>query len=110
LQYNAIAARRCEHGWASMAVPTDDGVALRDIWLLRLQALLARAHGGAAAYAHYGTATAAWGERLALKRISRGPRRCHNRGKSGGLPSLSRNRRDMRVSYLGLGRIANATD
>ena len=35
-----------------MAAPTDDGVALRDIWLLRLQALLARAHGDAAAYAH----------------------------------------------------------
>jgi len=93
-----------------MAAPTDDGVALRDIWLLQLQALLARAHGDAAAYAHYGTATAAWRERLALKGISRGPRRCHNRGKSGGLPSLSRNRRDMRVSYLGLGRIANATE
>ena len=35
-----------------MAAPTDDGVALRDIWLLRLQALLARAHGDAAANAH----------------------------------------------------------
>jgi hypothetical protein len=33
--------------------PTDDGVALRDIWLLRLRALLARAHGGAAAYADF---------------------------------------------------------
>jgi hypothetical protein len=30
----------------------DDNV-LRDIWLLRLQALLARAHGDAAAYAHF---------------------------------------------------------
>jgi hypothetical protein len=35
-----------------MAAPTDDGVALRDIWLLRVQALLARAHGDAAAYVH----------------------------------------------------------
>ena len=32
--------------------PADDGLVLRDIWLLRLQALLARAHGDAAAYAH----------------------------------------------------------
>jgi class 3 adenylate cyclase len=32
--------------------PTDDGSALRDIWLLRLRGLLARAHGDAAAYAH----------------------------------------------------------
>ena len=33
--------------------PTDNGVALRDIWLLRLRALLARARGGAAAYADF---------------------------------------------------------
>jgi class 3 adenylate cyclase len=33
--------------------PTDEGVAVRDIWLLRLRALLARAHGDAAAYAHF---------------------------------------------------------
>jgi hypothetical protein len=32
------------------AAPTDDGVAVRDIWLLRLRALLARAHGDEAAY------------------------------------------------------------
>jgi class 3 adenylate cyclase len=34
------------------AAPADEGVAVRDIWLLRLRALLARAHGDAAAYAH----------------------------------------------------------
>jgi class 3 adenylate cyclase len=34
------------------AAPTDDGLAVREIWLLRLRALLARAHGDAAAYAH----------------------------------------------------------
>ncbi len=34
------------------AAPTDDGLAMRDIWLLRLEALLARAHGDAEAYAH----------------------------------------------------------
>ena len=33
------------------AVSTDDGVAVRDIWLLRLRALLARAHGDTLAYA-----------------------------------------------------------
>jgi hypothetical protein len=32
--------------------PADDGLVIREIWLLRLQALLARAHGDAAAYAH----------------------------------------------------------
>ena len=35
------------------AAPTDDSLAVRDIWLLRLQALLARAHGDDAAYAHF---------------------------------------------------------
>jgi len=34
------------------AVPADEGLAVRDIWLLRLRALLARAHGDAATYAH----------------------------------------------------------
>jgi len=31
--------------------PADEGLVMRDIWLLRLHALLARAHGDAAAYA-----------------------------------------------------------
>ncbi len=35
------------------AAPTDDGLALRDIWLLRLRALVARAHGDATAYADF---------------------------------------------------------
>jgi hypothetical protein len=32
--------------------PADEGLVMRDIWLLRLGALLARACGDAAAYAH----------------------------------------------------------
>jgi hypothetical protein len=32
--------------------PADEGLVIRDIWLLRLRALLARAHGDAAACAH----------------------------------------------------------
>ena len=35
------------------AAPTDDGLAVREIWLLRLHALLARAHGDDAAYRDY---------------------------------------------------------
>ena len=35
------------------AAPTDDGVAVRDILLLRLRALLARAHGDDTAYRDY---------------------------------------------------------
>src|ERR1700746_2099115 len=33
--------------------PADDGLPVRDIWLLRLRALLARARGDAAAYADF---------------------------------------------------------
>ncbi|HSS26012.1 MAG TPA: adenylate/guanylate cyclase domain-containing protein [Mycobacterium sp.] len=33
--------------------PSDDGLVIREIWLLRLRALLARAHGDAAAYTHF---------------------------------------------------------
>ena len=35
------------------AAPADEGLVIRDIWLLRLRALLARAHGDAAAYAQF---------------------------------------------------------
>jgi hypothetical protein len=35
------------------AAPADDGLVIRDIWLLRLRALLARAHGDGAAYTHF---------------------------------------------------------
>jgi adenylate cyclase len=35
------------------AVPTEPGLVLRDIWLLRMRALLARAHRDAAAYADF---------------------------------------------------------
>jgi class 3 adenylate cyclase len=33
-----------------LAAPADEGLVIRDIWLLRLRALLARAHGNATAY------------------------------------------------------------
>ena len=33
------------------AAPADEGLVIRDIWLLRLRALLARVHGEATAYA-----------------------------------------------------------
>jgi class 3 adenylate cyclase len=35
------------------AAPADEGLVLREIWLLRLRALLARAHGDATAYADF---------------------------------------------------------
>ena len=33
--------------------PADEGLVIREIWLLRLRALLARAHGDGSAYAHF---------------------------------------------------------
>jgi hypothetical protein len=35
------------------AAPADAGLVIRDIWLLRLRALLARAHGDGTTYAHF---------------------------------------------------------
>ena len=35
------------------AAPADEGLVIREIWLLRLQALLARAHGDEARYREY---------------------------------------------------------
>jgi hypothetical protein len=35
------------------AAPAEEGLVIRDIWLLRLRALLARAHGDAVAYADF---------------------------------------------------------
>jgi hypothetical protein len=35
------------------ATPTDDRSVVRDIWLLRLRALLAQAHGDAGAFAQF---------------------------------------------------------
>jgi hypothetical protein len=35
------------------AAPADEGLVMREIWLLRLRALLARAHSDAEDYAHF---------------------------------------------------------
>ena len=35
------------------AAPADEGLVIRELWLLRLRALLARAHGDEAAYNDY---------------------------------------------------------
>jgi len=55
--------------------PADEGLVIRDIWLLRLRALLARAQGDAAAYANFRDRYRDMAERLASRGISRGLRR-----------------------------------
>ena len=58
-------------------LPADDGLAMREITLLRLRALLARARGDDVAYRGLGgVAIARWRNRLASKDTSHGPRRC----------------------------------
>ena len=58
------------------AAPADEGLVIRDIWLLRLRALLARARGDARCLPRLGgIAIATWRNRLASKDTSPGPRR-----------------------------------
>ena len=52
VEAEAAIERLAEAAIERLAAPTD-GLAVRDIWLLRLRALLARAHGDAASYAHF---------------------------------------------------------
>ena len=60
------------------AAPADEGLVIRDIWLLRLR----RCWRGLTAMTRLtrtsGIATATWRKRLASKDISRGPRPCHD--------------------------------
>ena len=53
VEAEAAIERLAEAAIERLAAPTDDGLAVREIWLLRLRALLARAHGDAAAYTHF---------------------------------------------------------
>ncbi|MGO9928927.1 MAG: hypothetical protein ACLPLP_23185 [Mycobacterium sp.] len=45
----------CKTGKPELLVagPADDGLVIREIWLLRLRALVARAHGDVMAYANF---------------------------------------------------------
>ena len=57
------------------AAPAEDGLVMRDIWLLRLRALLARAHGDDAAYARLPGSLPRHGENAWLRgayRVGRG--------------------------------------
>jgi hypothetical protein len=60
------------------AAPADEGLAIRDIWLLRLRALLARAHGDVSGYADLRDRYREMAKALGYEGISPGPRRCHN--------------------------------
>jgi hypothetical protein len=53
VEAEAAIERLAEAATERLAAPTDGGFAVREIWLLRLRALLARAHGDAAAYTQF---------------------------------------------------------
>ena len=61
------------------AVPTDPGFVLNEIWLLRLHALLARAHGDEAGYRDYWDRYRAMATSLGFEGHMK-PRRCHDPG------------------------------
>ena len=89
------------------AAQADEGLVIRDIWLLRLQALLAKAHGDKAAYANCGIATAIWRKSLASKDISTGPRRCHDQVRS--VPVVHyQNPGSLRTNVVDFSNIASA--
>jgi hypothetical protein len=52
VEAEAAIERLAEAPIERLASPTDGSFAVREIWLLRLRALLARAHGDVASYAH----------------------------------------------------------
>ena len=62
------------------AAPADEGLVIRDIWLLRLRALLARAHGDDAAYRDYRDRYRDMARSLGFEGHMSGPRRCHDSG------------------------------
>ena len=71
------------------AAPADKGLVIREIWLLRLRALLARAHGHEARYREYRDRYCSKRKPLSWRAISPGLRLCHDGDRSGGMPALS---------------------
>jgi hypothetical protein len=53
VEADAAIERLAEAAIERLAAPSDGGFAVRDIWLLRLRALSARAHGDDASYTHF---------------------------------------------------------
>jgi hypothetical protein len=70
--------------------PADEGLPLRDIWLLRMRALLARARGDETGYRDYRDRYRRWRERLASRAIPPGPRRCHDGCQASGCRCLEK--------------------
>ena len=84
--------------------PADDGLVIRDIWLLRLRALLARAHGDDDGLPRLSGSLPRHGDIAWLRGaygVGRGD--AMTAGIQGGPPTLSRNRRHTRVSKLRVG-------
>ena len=65
------------------AAPADDGPLIREIWLLRLRALLAQAQGDQIGYRDCMDRYGDMAKSLGFGGISSGPRRCRDRGWAG---------------------------
>ena len=63
--------------------PAETGLPVRDIWLLRLHALVAHAHATPQLTLSFGIATTTWRNRLASRGTSLGPRRCNDGSRRG---------------------------
>ncbi len=84
-------------------VEVEVGFALFEVQLLRLRALLAGAQRDEASYRNYRDCHRGIANRLASRGTWNGVRPCHDGDRSGGMPTMSQNRRDMRVSKLRVG-------
>src|SRR6478672_9264465 len=62
------------------AAPADERLVIRDAWLLRIRALLARARGDEATYRDYRDRYRAMATSLGFERHKGGPRRCRDGG------------------------------
>jgi hypothetical protein len=62
--------------------PADDGLVMRDIWLLQLRALLSKVHRDDSAYRDCRDRYRAMATSLGFEGLSGGPRRCHDCGAS----------------------------
>lgn len=63
--------------------PADEGLVMRDIWSLRLRALLAHARGDDVGYTRFRDHHHEMAKTLGYEGISRGQRRCHDDDQTG---------------------------
>ena len=89
-------------------MPADDGLVIREICLLRLHTLLARARADETAYRAYRDRYCDMAKTLEFDGHIACAEATPSRRSVGGMPSLSHSRRDTKLSKLCLGITVNA--